>query len=146
MALKRVDFFLSFVLAISPLSSIAQYRCEDGGRTVYQQHPCPNGKKVDTSGAGQADLNSAAAVAARADVARMKRADAVRQAISDGRVGVGMTADEVVDSWGRPSKINRTITRAGTSEQWIYRRGGSGRDQYVYLENGVVRTIQSPDE
>lgn len=134
------------VLAIAPCIVGAQYRCEDGGRTVYQQHPCPNGKKVDTSGAGQADLNSAAAVAARAEVERARRSDAVRKLVAESRVGVGMTADEVIDSWGRPSKVNRTVTQAGATEQWIYRRGGTGRDQYVYLENGVVRTIQSSDD
>lgn len=140
-----VDFLPLLLLASMPQWVGAQYRCDEGGRTVYQQHPCPNGKKVDTSGAGQADLNSAAALSAQVDVQRAKRTDAVNSAIAQQRVAIGMTSEEVIQSWGRPSKVNRTITRGGSSEQWIYRRGGTGRDQYVYLENGVVRTIQSPE-
>lgn len=51
---------------------------------------------------------------------------------------VGMTADEVRNStWGNPSHINKTITVNGTSEQWVY-----GGNRYIYLDNGVVTSIQ----
>ncbi|MFT5875114.1 MAG: hypothetical protein ACI8WT_004095 [Clostridium sp.] len=51
---------------------------------------------------------------------------------------IGMTAEEVRASrWGNPDSVNRTTTANGTSEQWVYSING-----YVYLENGVVITIQ----
>lgn len=51
---------------------------------------------------------------------------------------IGMTANEVENStWGKPTKINKTITKYGVHEQWVY---SSGR--YVYLDDGVVTSIQ----
>lgn len=51
---------------------------------------------------------------------------------------IGMTAEEVRNStWGEPSKINKTTTEYGVSEQWVY-----GGGKYVYLDDGVVTAIQ----
>lgn len=51
---------------------------------------------------------------------------------------IGMTAAEVVKtSWGRPNDINRTTTASNIHEQWVYYGG-----RYVYLDNGIVTTIQ----
>lgn len=51
---------------------------------------------------------------------------------------IGMTAEEVENStWGKPSKINKTTTRYGVHEQWVY---SSGR--YIYLDDGIVTAIQ----
>lgn len=58
--------------------------------------------------------------------------------IVNGQIRIGMTARMVRESWGRPNDINRTITATGVREQWVY---GGGR--YVYLEDGVVVTIQT---
>jgi hypothetical protein len=53
-------------------------------------------------------------------------------------IRIGMTIQNVIDSsWGRPEKINKTITASGTSEQWVYLNGG-----YLYFENGLLTTIQ----
>jgi hypothetical protein len=58
-------------------------------------------------------------------------------------VWIGMTADQLVASWGRPIDINRTTTSAGTDEQWVYGTRGFMADAYVYLENGRVTAIQN---
>lgn len=51
---------------------------------------------------------------------------------------VGMTADEVREStWGRPQKINKTTTKYGVDEQWVY-----PNYKYIYLEDGIVTAIQ----
>ena len=51
---------------------------------------------------------------------------------------IGMTAEEVRNStWGEPQKINTTITAYHTTEQWCY-----SNDRYVYLEDGIVTSIQ----
>lgn len=51
---------------------------------------------------------------------------------------IGMTATEVRNStWGNPSKINKTTTKYGVHEQWVY---SSGR--YIYFDDGIVTSIQ----
>jgi outer membrane protein assembly factor BamE (lipoprotein component of BamABCDE complex) len=52
------------------------------------------------------------------------------------RFAVGMTAQQVRESIGEPSKINRTVGHNYSSEHWIY------GDTYLYLDNGVLRSFQ----
>lgn len=65
-------------------------------------------------------------------------------AIRNQKVFVGMTAEQVIRSWGKPTTVNKTITSSIVSEQWVYGRGRIGDDQYVYLKNGIVDALQSP--
>lgn len=52
---------------------------------------------------------------------------------------IGMSEYEASNTmWGRPESINRTETRYGTREQWVYSGG-----RYLYLENGRVTAISS---
>lgn len=54
---------------------------------------------------------------------------------------IGMTTDEVRNStWGNPSDINKTTTKYGVSEQWVYKFWDKHR--YIYIEDGIVTTIQ----
>lgn len=51
---------------------------------------------------------------------------------------IGMMESEVMNSnWGKPEKINKTTTKYGTSEQWVY-----DGYKYIYLNNGIVTAIQ----
>lgn len=51
---------------------------------------------------------------------------------------IGMTKTEVENStWGKPKDINKTTTKYGTREQWVYKGY-----KYIYFENGVVTSIQ----
>lgn len=51
---------------------------------------------------------------------------------------IGMTATEVINStWGKPKEINKTTTKDRVQEQWVY-----SLKRYIYLENGIVTTIQ----
>jgi hypothetical protein len=61
-------------------------------------------------------------------------------AILDHRVAIGMPREAVLESWGRPSDINRTITESVTSEQWVY--GTIPNAKFVYLEDGLVTSLQ----
>lgn len=63
----------------------------------------------------------------------------VAAAITDGKIVFGMTADQVLASWGHPAKINITVTDAVSDEQWIYGH------TYVYLSNGKVTSWQYPE-
>lgn len=122
-------------LALPALAHSQVIRCQINGQTVYQSTPCDNGTPVNTSGAGKP------APGAAARNARNLRASA---AIADRQVVIGMTADQVRRSWGAPSKINTTISAGRRSEQWVY-SWGNGATQYVYLDNGEVVTVQSPE-
>src|SRR5699024_11134472 len=55
----------------------------------------------------------------------------------DDKISIGMTEEEVLNRWGEPEDINRTITEHNVSEQWIY-----SNYQYLYFENGILTTIQ----
>jgi hypothetical protein len=52
---------------------------------------------------------------------------------------IGMTSTQVRDEteWGRPEKINKTITARGVREQWVYWSG-----EYLYFDNGKLTAIQ----
>jgi hypothetical protein len=58
------------------------------------------------------------------------------QRILEGKVKIGMTKKMCELSWGKPKKINETITSGNKSEQWVY------RDNYLYFENDILITIQ----
>ncbi len=54
------------------------------------------------------------------------------------KVRIGMTSAMCIESWGRPSDINKTIGAWGVHEQWVY-----GLSSYLYFEDGVLTTIQN---
>ncbi len=56
-----------------------------------------------------------------------------------GEMWIGMTAEMLLASRGKPREINRTISATGTREQWIY---GEFCKPCAYVENGLVTTIQ----
>ena len=58
-----------------------------------------------------------------------------------GKVILGMTAEEVRESWGAPDDINRISNVYKTSEQWVY-RGDNYKNSYLYFEDGILETIQ----
>jgi hypothetical protein len=100
------------------------YRCETKTGVVYQQAPCPGGREI----ARPAPVTVADANRARLELLVMQN-----------KVAIGMTARDVERAWGPPHKINRSIHEHATIEQWVYRYAGR---QFVYLENGIVRSIQ----
>lgn len=53
-----------------------------------------------------------------------------------------MTAEDVrLSLWGAPDEINRTPTKYGVSEQWVY-EGAHYHNRYLYLDDGIVTGIQ----
>jgi hypothetical protein len=57
--------------------------------------------------------------------------------VLEGYIYIGDTPEIVLEAWGRPEDVNRTITAYGTTEQWVY-----GLGCYVYFEDGKVTAIQ----
>jgi hypothetical protein len=52
---------------------------------------------------------------------------------------IGMDAEMVVESWGLPVSINKTLTAAGETQQWVY-----GLGDYVYFSpNALVSAVQT---
>ena len=56
--------------------------------------------------------------------------------ILDGNVSIGMTKEICELAWGKPSDINKTVTKSGIKEQWVYSKN------YLYFTNGKLTAIQ----
>ena len=53
-----------------------------------------------------------------------------------------MSKQDVLDSsWGKPTKINKSVYSWGTHEQWVY-----PNDNYLYFENGKLTSIQTNEQ
>lgn len=139
---------LALCAAVVPAAQAVNKCTLPDGKLVYQDAPCAAAAKsmerVNISGAGVGDLASQGAQQARYEVAKAARAERVALAIARGEVFIGMSADEVVESWGRPTRVNTSVGAYGRHEQWVYQRGRL-RAQYVYLQNWVVTSTQSTE-
>ena len=62
--------------------------------------------------------------------------------IEQGKVRVGMTAQQVRMSLGEPQKINTTDTGSEFTEQWVYGSLRYGNLRFYYFKNGRLTTIQ----
>lgn len=62
----------------------------------------------------------------------------VEQAVLNGKIFIGMTKQQVIESWGKPDDINRTVGRWGVHEQWVYGNYGT----YLYFEDGILTSWQ----
>lgn len=79
--------------------------------------------------------------ALQAKVAEFERQEQIRLAelAKKPNVRIGMSKSQVINqsSWGEPKYINRTITKHGTHEQWVY-----SEYRYLYFDNGRLTVIQ----
>lgn len=64
--------------------------------------------------------------------------DAICANVAAREITLGMTAEVVRASWGRPSDINRSVGSWGVHEQWVYRLPS----RYLYFENGILTSWQ----
>lgn len=130
------------VIAFAPAAwAINKCKTPDG-KVVYQDKPCEGAEKINLSNEGSYNPESEKYWAKQ--VAQREHKTRVEIAINNRRILVGMTADEARRSWGNPTKINSTIGSYGKHEQWVYSRGRA-QAQYIYVENGVVTSMQSPE-
>jgi hypothetical protein len=67
-----------------------------------------------------------------------------RDSVLHGGIRLGMTAIEVLCSWGSPHHRNDTHTAQGRSSQWVYSSylGAAYGVSYVYIRNDRVTAIQ----
>lgn len=52
----------------------------------------------------------------------------------------GMSGDCIISTWGKPNKVNMSISQGFTFEQWVYYRNGVF---YLYFRNGVLISAQT---
>ena len=50
---------------------------------------------------------------------------------------IGFTKEMCVEAWGEPYDINRTVTKNGVHEQWVYDIG-----RYLYFDGNILTAIQ----
>jgi hypothetical protein len=62
----------------------------------------------------------------------------IETAVLDKQVLVGMTTEQAAMAWGRPLKINETISASGKAEEWVYPKGAR-----LHFVNGELRVIQT---
>ena len=60
------------------------------------------------------------------------------ETIKQRKIRLGMSAQQVELSWGKPERVNSTVSAQGVREQWVY-----GGGQLLYLEDGKLTTFQS---
>jgi hypothetical protein len=60
------------------------------------------------------------------------------QTMDQEKVSIGMSADQVRLSWGKPERINVTQTASVDHEQWIY----SDRER-LYVDDGILKSVQT---
>lgn len=58
--------------------------------------------------------------------------------IQKGKVRIGMTEKECELSWGKPKKINTTVSSSGRQQQWVY-----SAVSYLYFDGGKLTSIQN---
>ncbi|MCZ7607820.1 MAG: hypothetical protein M5U25_17490 [Planctomycetota bacterium] len=70
--------------------------------------------------------------------------ESVRELILAHQVTLGMTAEQVELSWGPPHTKNRTVTKYGVSEQWVYGYADRWSDttRYLYFDDDILTSWQ----
>lgn len=119
------------------------YKCPDAsGRTVIQQAPCMDGKKLDVKPAMGPD-NAENAQAARQRATRQGSPQDILLAISEGRPAIGMSESDLRMAMGSPIAINRANYEGRTSDQWVYHH--RGQSWWVYVREGRVSSFQNSE-
>jgi hypothetical protein len=123
----RADAALSPAIAVEPSREDSIMRIVDGRSYIDSVNASYHRKQVSVE-------------TARIDSIRANHwPDDITESVIERKLQIGMTAAMVLASWGSPDHVNRTYLRNVTEEQWVYKSGQA----YVYLENGIVKSIQS---
>jgi hypothetical protein len=135
-------FCVAGVLLAGPAYGVKKCALPDGS-VVYSDVGCPAASRVSEveSPAHRPPLN-------RFQLQQQERKKQLepwlktpwRDQIARRQISINMPAELVRLIWGEPDKINRTLTRRGAREQWVY--GSIGSRQYVYIEDDKVSVIQ----
>lgn len=150
MALRKV----SSVLAVFVFLFFAA-GCASGGKSNAEREREADRREAEAErkAKNERDVNERREKAAKQE-AEAKEADRlrkienqpedVRDLILAHQVTLGMTAEQVELSWGPPHTKNRTVTKYGVSEQWVYGYADRWSDttRYLYFDDGVLTSWQ----
>ena len=65
----------------------------------------------------------------------------IKRVVLEGNIQIGMTEEQVLASWGLPSRANRSVGSWGVHKQWIYELPHY-KCAYLYIENGILTSWQ----
>jgi hypothetical protein len=135
--MKTLLLIASLLTANAAIAEV--YKCQNAeGKVAFQESPCAKGAgdKMKIFNEGANDIGDPDAQDMSQEVANK-----YWNLVAQKKITPGMTRKMVLRSWGEPTKNNVTVSTYGRSEQWVYDRGNYVSD-YVYIENGRVRSIQ----
>lgn len=66
----------------------------------------------------------------------------IKKCVSEGHLMVGMTKEQALASWGRPSHVTQTVDQTGVYENWQYQFTYNNIGTLVYFKNGKIIAIQ----
>lgn len=121
------------------------YRCDEGGRVVYQSTPCAGGgsvvkvQKQEKPGSELPEFMRATDT----EMTEWRKNHTWKVAMDLKLVLVGMPEKIVYVLWGLPDHTNTTTTQYGSRSQLVYRRPHRRGDSYVYIEGGKVVATQN---
>jgi len=61
------------------------------------------------------------------------------RSVAERKIAPGMLPEHVLEAWGDPKHVNKTIGPGEVSEQWVYHKA------YVYFSKGRTTTIRKND-
>lgn len=111
---------------------LAAYKCTGpDGKVTFTDQPC---MKSESSEA----IDIEAKKKRKSGYQSLPSSCSAREASRE--ISIGMTEDEVYKTCRYPDDINRTRSADYEHEQWVY--GEFPRTTYIYIENGVVTSMQ----
>ena len=138
---KKIKSYLLLSAALLTSQAWAVNKCTGAdGKVSYQEAPCAgNGQTLNvrtTSSTAAANSQSEA----QARLSKLKRNNAMAEAIRTHRPIVGMTMAELEKAMGPATKINADNYNGTRRDQVIYER--TNETWYVYTTNGQVESVQ----
>lgn len=128
---NRIYLVALFFQFFSPLALAEIYKCEEGGKLVMQDMPCPDNVEQSTvivvikNDHKKSDPHA---------YDESQFSDWENELIKAGKVAVGMSVEALEQSWGWAIDINRSAYGA---DQYVFRKGMYGQ-RYAYVRDGKV--------
>lgn len=111
--------------------TFTQQACPGGGAGVQiQVKSASEGMRIATPPAPPPESASSSTGGGYTHCSDMTQVDA-RYLIGRKKIKVGMSAEDAKESWGAPTKINRS---SNGDDQWVYEIG-PGTTQYLYVDS-----------
>ena len=122
----------------STVAAAEMYRCKKSdGKWVYQDKSCVGSKETDGAYSPPPAVVSSSTSATNY---KFKRGCVGIPAEEKPKALIGISRDELIKLCGQTSNINKTVSKYGVREQWVYEIGAY--NVYFYLDDGLVTSYQ----